>query len=289
MERSIRGAEWMTEPTRQEALAKLAGFSYKIGYPDTWRDYGALVIDRSSYAGNRMRAAAFEHDRQVGRLDQPVDRGEWAMPPHIVNAYYHPLLNEIVFPAGILQPPFFDDDADDPTNYGGIGAVIGHEITHGFDDQGSHFDAEGRFREWWTESDRAEFQRRAQVLVDQYDGYEVEEGVHVNGRLTLGENIADLGGIAIAYDALREAVGDLDVPSEDGTTPAQRFFRSWAVIWRMNTTEEHRRLMVNVDPHSPTNFRANGPLANFPAFAAAFAVPDGAPMLRAEDRRAHIW
>ena len=212
MERSIRGAGWMTEPTRTEALAKLAGFTYKIGYPDRWRDYGGLEIDRASHAGNRMRAAAFEHDREVGRLDEPVDRGEWGMPPHIVNAYYNPLLNEIVFPAGILQPPFFDDDADDATNFGAIGAVIGHEITHGFDDQGSHFDAAGRFREWWTAEDRAEFERRAQVLVEQYDGYEVEDGVHVNGRLTLGENIADLGGIAIAFDALREAVGDLEAP-----------------------------------------------------------------------------
>ena len=206
MGRAIRSAEWMTEATREEALRKLDGFNYKIGFPDEWRDYTGLVIERGSYVENRMQCESFEFARQMGRLGEPVDKGEWAMPAHVVNAYYHPLLNEIVFPAGILQPPFFYADADDAVNYGAIGAVIGHEITHGFDDQGSHFDAGGQLRDWWAEADRAEFVRRAQVLADQFDEYAVVDDLHVNGRLTLGENIADFGGLKIAYDALREAL-----------------------------------------------------------------------------------
>ena len=204
MGEAIRGAEWMGEATKAYALEKLGGFGYKIGYPDQWRDYSALTIERGPHVANRMRAAAFEYDREIGRLGEPVDKAEWAMPAHQVNAYYHPLLNEVVFPAGILQPPFFYAEADDAVNFGAIGAVIGHEITHGFDDQGSRFDANGALRDWWTEEDRAEFDRRAQVLVEQFEGYAVDDDLHVNGRLTLGENIADLGGLKIAYDALQE-------------------------------------------------------------------------------------
>jgi putative endopeptidase len=287
MGKAIRGAEWMTEPTKAEALAKLAGFSYKIGFPDEWRDYSALEIDRESYAANRMRSAAFEHDREMNRLGEPVDRAEWAMPAHSVNAYYHPLLNEIVFPAGILQPPFFYAEADDALNYGAIGAVIGHEITHGFDDRGSHFDAQGRLRDWWSQEDRAEFDRRAQVLVTQFDAYEVADDLNVNGRLTLGENIADLGGLKIAFEALREA-GPSD-EMVDGLTPAQRFFLSWATVWRTNYTAEYQRLLVNVDPHSPARFRVNGPLSNFPLFAEAFQIAKDTPMARGADERAHVW
>ena len=225
----------------------------------------------------------------MGRLGEPVDRAEWAMPAHSVNAYYHPLLNEIVFPAGILQPPFFYADADDAVNYGAIGAVIGHEITHGFDDQGSHFDADGALRDWWTEADRAEFDRRAQVLVEQFDGYAVVDDLHVNGRLTLGENIADLGGLTIAYDALREALAGEATAPIDGLTPEQRFFLSWATVWRTNYTDEYLRLLVNVDPHSPARFRVNGPLSNLPAFAAAFAIADGvAHGARRGRARAHL-
>ena len=288
MGRAIRGAEWMTEPTKAQALKKLDGFSYKIGYPDQWRDYSALSIGRGSFAENRMRCAAFEYDREFGRLGEPVDRAEWAMPAHSVNAYYHPLLNEVVFPAGILQPPFFYADADDAVNYGAIGAVIGHEITHGFDDRGSHFDAEGGLRDWWTEEDRAEFDRRAQVLVEQFDGFEVTDDLHVNGRLTLGENIADLGGLSIALEALRDAGGE-DVAPIDDLSPAQRFFLSWATLWRTNYTDEYRRLLVNVDPHSPAQFRVNGPLANLPTFADAFAIAADSPMVRDSEVRAHIW
>lgn len=289
MEQAIRGAKWMTESTRAEALRKLAGFGYKIGFPDEWRDYTGLVIERSSFAENRMRCEAFEFARQMGRLGEPVDRAEWAMPAHTVNAYYHPLLNEIVFPAGILQPPFFYADADDAVNLGAIGAVIGHEITHGFDDQGSHFDAEGQLRDWWTEEDRAEFMRRAEVLVAQFDGYAVVDDLHVNGRLTLGENIADLGGLTIAFNALQEARGSAPDPLVDGLSQEQRFFLSWATVWRTSYTDEYLRLIVKTDPHSPAGARVNGPLSNLPAFAAAFGIADASPMARDEDVRAHIW
>jgi putative endopeptidase len=285
---AIRGAEWMTEATRAQALEKLAGFSYKIGFPDEWRDYSALDVRRDSFAENRMRCSQFEFEREIGRLGEPVDRAEWAMPAHSVNAYYHPLLNEIVFPAGILQPPFFYAEADDAVNYGAIGAVIGHEITHGFDDRGSHFDANGALREWWTEADRAEFDRRATVIAEQFDAFEVVGGLHVNGRLTLGENIADLGGLSIALNALREAHGD-SAPSVDGLTPTQRFFVSWATVWHMNYTDEYATLLVNIDPHSPARYRVNGPLANLTAFGEAFEIFPDSPMARAEQLRAHIW
>lgn len=285
---AIRDADWMTDATKAQALEKLGGFGYKIGFPDRWREYSGLMVERASFAENRMRCAAFEYDRQFGRLGEPVDTTEWEMPAHMVNAYYHPLLNEVVFPAGILQPPFFFADADDAVNYGAIGAVIGHEITHGFDDQGSRFDSHGSLREWWTESDRAEFERRAQVLVEQFDGYTVEDDLHVNGRLTLGENIADLGGLRISLAALREA-GGLDAEAMQGLTPAQRFFLSWATVWHMNYTDEYRRLLVNIDPHSPAQYRVNGPLANLPAFAQAFDVAEDSPMARPAEERAHIW
>jgi putative endopeptidase len=289
MGRAIRGAEWMTGTTRAEALRKLDGFNYKIGFPDEWRDYTGLVIERASYAENRMRCASFEFDREMGRLGEPVDKSEWVMPAHVVNAYYHPLLNEIVFPAGILQPPFFYADADDAVNYGAIGAVIGHEITHGFDDQGSHFDADGQLRDWWTEDDRTEFMRRAQVLVDQFDEYAVVDDLHVNGRLTLGENIADFGGLKIAHDALREALAGGVPEPLDGLSPEQRFFLSWATVWRTSYTDEYLRLIVQTDPHSPARARVNGPLSNLPAFAAAFTIDGSSPMVRGEETRARIW
>jgi predicted metalloendopeptidase len=279
----------MTEATRAEASRKLDGFHYKIGFPDEWRDYTGLVVERGSYVENRMRCEAFEFARQMGRLAEPVDRGEWAMPAHTVNAYYHPLLNEIVFPAGILQPPFFYAEADDAVNYGAIGAVIGHEITHGFDDQGSHFDADGQLREWWTEADRTEFMRRAQVLVDQFDEYAVVDDLHVNGHLTLGENIADFGGLKIALDALHETLDGKATAPIDGFGSEQRFFLSWATVWRTSYTDEYLRLIVKIDPHSPCRERVNGPLANLPAFAAAFAIAEASPMVRGDDRRARIW
>ncbi len=288
MGRSIESLDWMTDETRDAALAKLASFSYKIGYPDEWRDYEGLEIGRDSFVVNRMRSILFEFDRKMGRLDEPVDRKEWAMPAHVVNAYYSPLLNEVVFPAGILQPPFFYEDADDAVNYGAIGSVIGHEITHGFDDKGSQFDGEGRRRNWWTDDDRAEFEERAEALVEQFSSFEVNEDQHVNGRLTLGENIADLGGLAVAYDAFAQTLSG-DEAEIGGFTPRQRFFLSYATMWRMNYTDEYLRLLTNVDVHSPNQFRVNGPLSNFPPFARAFGVEVGSPMQRPEAEVASIW
>jgi predicted metalloendopeptidase len=286
---SIRELTWMGEATKDEALAKLAGFSYKIGYPDVWRDYTGLSIDRGPFAANRLRAFEFEFNRRLAKLPEPVDEHEWEMAPHVVNAYYHPLRNEIVFPAGILQPPFFYPEADDAVNYGAIGAVIGHEITHGFDDQGSRFDAEGHLRNWWTDEDRAEFERRAAVVVEQFNGFEAAEDLNVNGELTLGENIADLGGLAIAHAALMEALAEDPRPAVDGFTPEQRFFLSYGTVWRQNATDEYLRLIVQSDPHSPARFRCNGPLANLDVFAAAFGLDDDEPMMRPEAERAHIW
>lgn len=288
MGRSIRSLDWMGEETKTEALAKLSGFTYKIGYPDRWRDYTGLEVERRSHVGNVMRGSIFEFRRQMGRLDEPVDRGEWEMPAHVVNAYYHPLLNEVVFPAGILQPPFFYPDADDAVNYGAIGTVIGHEITHGFDDNGSRFDATGEKRNWWTKADRAEFQRRADQLVAQFSEYQVSEDQMVNGQLTIGENIADLGGLAIAYDAFLATL-DGSEPTIGGLTPLQRFFYSYATIWRMNYTEEYLRMLVNVDVHSPNPFRTNGPLSNMPAFAEVFGIDHGVSLRRPEAEVVRIW
>lgn len=294
MRRSINSLDWMGSATKEKALAKLDGFSYKIGYPNQWRDYTGLEVDRESYLGNRLRAAAFEYQRKLARLDEPVDLEEWAMEPHAVNAYYHPLYNEIVFPAGILQTPFFSPDADDATNYGAIGAVIGHEITHAFDDQGSKFDEAGNLRNWWTEDDREAFDAKASGLIDQYSEYEPIAGVNVNGALTLGENIADLGGLAIAHGALRatlEAAGKRfrETDGSDGLTPEQRFFVSFATIWRANYTDEYTRLIVTSDPHSPGEFRCNGVLENFPDFAAAFGLDDSAPLAKPDTERIKIW
>jgi putative endopeptidase len=288
MARSIRSLDWMGEATKAEALAKLEGFSYKIGYPDEWRDYTGLEIGRDSYVSNRMAGSAFEFRREMGRLGEHVDKGEWAMPAHVVNAYYHPLLNEIVFPAGILQPPFFYPDADDAVNYGAIGSVIGHEITHGFDDNGSQFDAAGRKRNWWADEDRAEFERRAEALVAQFSQYEVSDDQTVNGKLTVGENIADLGGLAIAYEAFLATL-DGEAAAVGGFSPEQRFFLSYATIWRMNYTEEYLRMLVNVDVHSPNRFRVNGPLSNHPPFADVFDIDSDMPLRRPGDELVRIW
>ena len=286
MEASIRRLDWMSDETKEKALEKLAGFKTKIGYPDVWRDYSGLDIDRGPYVVNRMRAAGFELRRQLAKLGGPVE-SEWEMPPHVVNAYYHPLFNEIVFPAGILQPPFFDSEADDPVNYGGIGSVIGHEITHGFDDQGSKFDPHGNLRNWWSDDDRVEFEKRAAGLAEQFDEFEVLDGLNVNGKLTLGENIADLGGVAIAFDALARA--GIENGEVDGFTPKQRFFISYATVWRSNYTDEYLRLITTTDPHSPGHYRVNGPLANFPPFHEAFGLGEGDPMVRPRDEVVEIW
>ncbi len=280
---------WMGETTRNEALAKLEGFGYKIGYPDEWRDYDGLKIQPDEWMTNRFAASRFEFDRQIAKLGQPVDPQEWSMAPHVVNAYYHPLRNEIVFPAGILQPPFFTEDADDPVNYGAIGSVIGHEITHGFDDQGSKFDASGQMRNWWTDDDRKEFEARAQVIVDQFNAYEVQDGLKVNGELTLGENIADLGGLKIAYAAMLSARDDGNPPDIEGLSAEQRFYLAYARTWRQNYTDEYLRLLVNSDPHAPSHFRCTGPLSNLESFAVAFGIPDDAPSMRAGHDRVEVW
>ena len=287
----IKTLEWMDEPTKQEALKKLAAFTVKIGYPDKWRDYSSLKVDRGPYVLNVMRADAFEVNRQLKKIGKPVDRAEWGMSPPTVNAYYNPNLNEIVFPAGILQPPFFDPNADDAVNYGGMGAVIGHEMTHGFDDQGRQFDAEGNLRDWWTAESAAKFKERSKAIVDQYSAYEPLPGLHINGELTQGENIADLGGAKIAYLALKKALAKKSGTSEkiDGFTPEQRFFLGFAQIWRNTQRDEDLRLQVNTNPHSPGHFRCIGPLSNIVEFQQAFDISDGTPMVRPADKRVNIW
>jgi putative endopeptidase len=287
MRASIRTREWMGAATRERAEAKLDTMRVKIGHPDRWREWAGLEVGRTTYAANRLNAARFELDRQLAKLGKPVDRGEWEMPAHIVNAYYHPTLNEIVVPAGILQPPLFDADADDAVNYGGIGMVIAHEITHGFDDQGRRFDADGALREWWTPEDAERFTALADRLVTQFDAYAVLDGVHVNGRLTLGENIADLGGLALAQRAhARVSAG---APVVDGLTPAQRFFLSNAVLWRANISPDLQRTLAGIDPHSPRELRVLGPVSNLEAFRDAFGLPDDAPIMRPREERIEIW
>ena len=288
----IRANDWMDEPTKQEALKKLAAFTVKIGYPDKWRDYSLLKIDRGPYVLNVMRSRQFEVARAMKKIGQPVDRSEWGISPATVNAYYNPSLNEIVFPAGILQPPFFNPDADDAVNYGGIGAVIGHEMTHGFDDQGRQYDAAGNLRDWWTPASAKAYTERAKAIVDQYWAYEPLPGLHLNGELTLGENIADIGGLKIAYAAFQKALAEHPEEANkriDGFTADQRFFLAWAQIWRVNQRDEEARLRLNTDPHSPGRFRTNGPVSNMPEFQKAFDLPDNSPMVRPAKERANIW
>jgi putative endopeptidase len=287
----LQKLDWMTDATRAKALAKFDRFTQKIGYPDKFRDYSSVEIRPDDFLGNAQRAEEFETKRTLRRVGQPVDKTEWHMTPETVNAYFNPLQNEIVFPAGILQPPFFDMNLDDAVNYGGIGVVIGHEITHGYDDQGRKYDADGNLNEWWTEADAKAFEARAQKVVDQFDSYEVLPGLHVNGKLTLGENIADLGGASIAYEALQRALAK--DPSKrktiDGFTPEQRFFLSFSQIWRTNCREAEARRLVTVDPHSPGQFRAIGAHVNLQEFFDAFAIKPGMTMWRAPDQRAKIW
>jgi putative endopeptidase len=288
----IKSVDWMDQQTKDQALKKLSAFTVKIGYPDKWRDYSTLTIDRGPYVMNAIRASLFEVDRELKKIGKPVDRSEWGRTPPTVNAYYNPNLNEIVFPAGILQPPFFDPKADDPVNYGGMGAVIGHEMTHGFDDEGRQFDAVGNLRNWWSPSSLAKFKERSGAIVKQYSEYEPLPGQHVNGELTQGENIADLGGVKVAFAALQKALAKNPVAREqkiDGFTPEQRFFLGWAQVWRTNQREEDLKLQLNTNPHSPARFRCNGPLSNLTEFQKAFDLPDSCPMVRAEKLKVNIW
>ncbi len=290
--RNISELEWMTPATREKALTKLDKFTPKIGYPARWRDYGALTVDRGDLIGNVARAASFEQDREFAKIGAPVDRDEWFMTPQTVNAYYNPGMNEIVFPAAILQPPFFDPDADDAANYGGIGAVIGHEIGHGFDDQGAKYDGDGNLVNWWSDADRAEFSTRTRTLIDQYNEFTPEgldEKYKVNGEFTIGENIGDLGGLSIALVAYDLATSGTDVPEIDSLTGTQRVFYSWAQIWRTKTREAEAIRRLSIDPHSPPEFRCNGVVRNIDAFYEAFGVTEGDALFLPDADRVRIW
>lgn len=281
--------EWMSEPTRQKALAKFTRYVSKIGNPDSWLDYRTVEIKPDAYFANYRAGRTFNIRRQLAKLGQPVDPTEWSMTPPTVNAYFSPTDNTINFPAGILQPPFFDVTQDDAVNYGAIGAVIGHEITHGFDDQGRRYNADGNLADWWTEEDATRFTERAAKVVAQYNSYEALPGLHVNGLLTLGENIADLGGVSIAFEALQRSLDGKPRVLVDGLTPEQRFFLAWAQAWRTNIRDAALRRQVATDSHSPGNFRAVGPLMNLQAFFDAFGIQAGDPMWRAPEERAKIW
>jgi predicted metalloendopeptidase len=286
----IRQLPWMSEATREQALIKLAAINNKIGYPDKWRDYSALDVDRGPYVENVFRAETFEFHRDLNKVGKPVDRTEWGMTPPTVNAYYNAHLNEIVFPAGILQPPFFDFQADDALNYGGIGSVIGHEMTHGFDDQGSQFDAQGNMKNWWTPEDQKNFDARGACVAAQFDGFFVEGNLHENGKLVEGESIADLGGLAIAYAAYQKSLEGKPRPKDiDGFTPEQRFFLGYAHNWARNLRPEYARMLTNTNPHPVPKFRVIGPLSNLPAFAKAFGCKAGDPMVRPPSERCEIW
>ena len=285
----IENLAWMSDETKKKALAKWEAFTPKIGYPDKWRDWSGLSTNRDSYLGNVLALQEFNYKWDLGKIGKPVDKSEWGMPPQMVNAQYNPLNNDITFPAAILQPPFFDPNASDEMNYGGIGAVIGHEMTHGYDDQGSRFGPTGNFEEWWTPADATAFKAGTGKLVNQFDGYKTSAGDAVNGNLTLGENIADLGGLATAYDAMKKATEGTPDPKTDGMTRDQRFFLNWATVWRRNFTPENLAVRLKTDPHAPANFRAIGAPSNLPAFAAAFSCKAGDPMVRADDQKVVIW
>lgn len=285
----ITKLDWMTEETKQKAIAKLNTFVKKIGYPDKWRNYDDLDIVADSYVENVIKSAKFDYDYMVNKLGKPVDKTEWYMTPPTVNAYYNPAFNEIVFPAGILAFPFFDMNADDAVNYGAIGGVIGHEMTHGFDDQGSKYAADGNLKNWWTPEDSTRFAEKTKVVKDQFDNYTVLDSVHVNGELTLGENLADLGGLAIAYEAFQKTEQAKNGEKIDGLTPDQRFFLSWAQVWRANTRDEEMANRIITDPHSPVEWRTNGPLSNMPEFYKAFDIKEGDKMWRPDSLRAQVW
>jgi putative endopeptidase len=288
----INTLDWMSPATKQKAQDKLSKIMVKIGYPDKWKDYKGLTIDRGAYVLNVERADSWEVARIMNKLGKPVDRTEWTMTPPTVNAYYNPSMNEIVFPAGILQPPFFNPAADDAINYGGIGAVIGHELTHGFDDEGRQFDANGNLTDWWTKADADNFNAKAQNIVKQFNSYVPIGDMHINGQLTLGENIADLGGLTIAYAAFKKAQADSKADTAakiDGFTPDQRFFLGWAQVWRSEQTDQALQQQIRTNPHSPAKFRVNGPVSNMDAFYKAFNLKKGDPMMAADSLRSKIW
>jgi putative endopeptidase len=286
----IQTADWMTDATRRQSLVKLEAFTRKIGYPVKWKNYSSLRLTPDAYFGNTRQARALEEKWDIAKIGKPVDRDEWGMTPPTVNAYYNPPNNEIVFPAGILQPPFFDVLADDALNYGAIGAVIGHELTHGFDDQGSQFDPQGNLRNWWTQDDRNKFMNRAECVAEQFGGYATSDGTNLNGKLVLGESIADLGGLTVAYRALMKSMEGKPRPGNiDGFTPEQRFFIGWGMVWAASQRDESERQQALSDPHPLSRFRVNGPLSNLEEFAAAFGCKAGDAMVRAANRRCQVW
>jgi predicted metalloendopeptidase len=286
---SINTLDWMSPETKLQAQAKLAKFTTKIGYPNKWRDYSKLTVSRDDLVGNVLRSHAFDYQKEVDKLGKPIDRDEWGMTPQTVNAYYNPELNEIVFPAVILQPPFFDADADDAVNYGAIGAVIGHEISHGFDDQGAQYDGDGNLRDWWTKADHKNFAAKTKMLVKQYNGYSPVKGYFVNGELTLGENIADNSGAAIAYKAYLISLGGKPAPVIDGLSGQQRFYMGFGQVWRSKIRDAQQIVYLKTDPHSPDQFRANGTVRNQPGFYEAFGVKPGDKMYLAPKDRVIMW
>jgi putative endopeptidase len=281
--------EWMTDSTKVKAKEKLCSITKKIGYPDEWRDYSNVEIVPNDYFANILSASKAEYDYNLAKLGQPVNKKEWYTTPSTVTAYYNPSANEIVFPAGILQPPYFDYEADDALNYGGIGMVIGHELTHSFDDQGAQFDKDGNVNNWWTKSDYDEFNARTQAVVDLYSSFTVQDTLHINGAMTVGENTADLSGLAVAYDAFKMTEQGQDTTKIDGFTPDQRFFMSLARIWRVKMKDEYLRLWIKTNSHSPPMWRVNGPLMNIPAFYEAFDVQPEDKMYLSEDERVSVW
>jgi len=282
--------EWMSDSTKTKALDKLSKFTYKIGYPDKWKDLSSIEIVKDNFVQNMMNVRSFEYAEMMGKLSKPVDKTEWGMTPQTINAYYNPTMNEIVFPAAILQPPFFNPDADDAVNYGGIGGVIGHEFSHGFDDQGSQFDGDGNLKNWWSDEDRKNFDHLTGKLVDQFNGFHVVDDTYVNGQLTLGENIADLAGITLSYYALLKSYeGKAEPKPIDGFTYKQRFFLGWAQVWASNIKDEEAVRLANVDPHSPTKYRVLGPLTNLVEFDEAFGCKPGTKMVAVDSFRVKIW
>ena len=289
MEERLKGLEWMGEETKAQALIKLSKFSSKIGYPDVWKDYSDLEIKEDDLIGNYLRYNKFVDDKAMAKLPGPIDRNEWFMNPQTVNAYYNPSMNEVVFPAAILQPPFFNMQADDAVNYGGIGAVIGHELSHGYDDQGRKSDGDGNLKEWWTEEDEKKFNERAQVMIDQFSAFSPLDSVYLNGELTLGENIGDMAGLTVAYRAYKNSLNGKEAPLIDGLTGDQRFFIGWAQVWRRNMREKALRQRILTDPHSPGNYRVTGALQNMPEFYEAFDVKEGDKMFIPVEKRVKIW
>jgi putative endopeptidase len=283
----INDAPWMGADTKKQAQVKLEAIANRIGYPNHWRDYSSLKIVRGDAMGNSLRANEFELQRRLNKIGKPVNKDDWPYPPMTVNASYNPQLNNITFPAGILQPPFYDNQADDALNYGGIGAVIGHELTHGFDDQGSQFDAQGNLRDWWTEQDKKQFQERTKCIADQYSNSTAVGDLKLNGNLTLGENVADNGGIRIAFMALMSAIGNAPPAPIDGFTAQQRFFLGWASVWCQNRTDAYSRMLVTIDPHSPGPWRVDGTVSNMPEFREAYHCKADAPMVRQNACR--VW